>query len=247
GRVVHVETVEALGPFRTEIATSFALANALADRVRNAIAQSRFPIVLAGNCGTSLGTVAGLGDEPVAVIWLDAHGDFNTTDSTTSGFLDGMALATLTGRAWTGMAAGVAGHRAVAERRVALVGGRALDDAETAMLEHSQIALVRAERLLRLGAAAALVPVLDRIREHAGRVYLHIDLDVLDPREAHVNSFAEGGGVPLAMVREVIAVVAQRFEIVAAAMTAFDPQCDDDGRATAAALELLSAVADHIA
>ncbi|MEP6689687.1 MAG: arginase family protein, partial [Gemmatimonadaceae bacterium] len=70
GRVVHVETVEAPGPFRTEIATSFALANALARRVRHAIAQSRFPIVLAGNCGTSLGTVAGLGDEPVAVIWL---------------------------------------------------------------------------------------------------------------------------------------------------------------------------------
>ena len=76
---------------------------AIAERATAARRRGAFPLVLAGNCGTSVGTVAGVtaatGSRPV-VFWFDAHGDLNTPETTTTGFLDGMALAMLTGRCW---------------------------------------------------------------------------------------------------------------------------------------------------
>ena len=74
----------------------------------------RFPLVLAGNCNAAVGVVAGLGPG-AAVLWCDAHADFNTPETTTGGFLDGMGLATVTGRCWTSMAARVPGFVPVAK------------------------------------------------------------------------------------------------------------------------------------
>ena len=82
-----------------EIAESFEVIRSVALVVRETVEEGRFPLVLAVNCFTSLGTVAGLGRD-VGVIWFDAHGDFHTPDTTTSGFFDGMGLAMLLGDGW---------------------------------------------------------------------------------------------------------------------------------------------------
>src|SRR3569833_2381396 len=75
---------------------------AVAEQARRAGADEVAPIVLAGNCGASVGVVAGLAArDDLAVVWLDAHGDLNTPETTTSGFVDGMGLAMLTGRCRT--------------------------------------------------------------------------------------------------------------------------------------------------
>src|SRR5204862_8133960 len=84
-------------PASTEIATSFSLYRRLAMRAREARASGAMPIVLGGNCGVTLGALAGDGGD-IGVLWLDAHADFNTPATTTSGFLDGIGLAALTGR-----------------------------------------------------------------------------------------------------------------------------------------------------
>jgi arginase len=101
-RDVSTETVEIHDPFPLEVGTAFRLAGVLSDKVRRVRELDHFPLVLAGNCMSSIGTLAGLGDLRMGVIWLDAHGDFNTPETTSSGFLDGMALATVTGDAGKG-------------------------------------------------------------------------------------------------------------------------------------------------
>ncbi|TIT87215.1 MAG: arginase family protein, partial [Mesorhizobium sp.] len=73
--------------------------------------NERFPIVLAGNCLTSAGAVAGEGAD--AIIWADQHGDINTPDTSTSGFLDGMALATVLGLCWRPMTAQIPGFKPI--------------------------------------------------------------------------------------------------------------------------------------
>ena len=97
--------------FFPEIQAAFELDRRLASRVRSAIDEGSFPLILSGNCITSVGTIAGVGAPELGVVWLDAHGDFNTPDTTIGGFLDGMALAIVTGRCWQPLAATVPGFQ----------------------------------------------------------------------------------------------------------------------------------------
>ena len=227
-----------------EVPSSFALYGRLSRRVRALRDEGALPIVLGGNCGVTVGALAG-GPAPhsgIGVVWLDAHGDFNTPETTTSGFLDGMALAVLTGRCWRAMAAQIPGFAPVPERHVVLVGARDLDGAEQAALEESEIARVTGAEVRDAGLEAALAPVLDRLRERVARVHLHVDLDVLDAAEARANSFAAPGGLTSAELATVVREVADRFEIVSAALTAFDPAAGDAAMVVHAAAGALEAI-----
>ena len=74
------------GSWHAEIRTSFELMRMLSIGVREALESGQFPMVLAGNCSTAVGTIAGLGSQSTGVAWFDAHGDFNTPETTSSGF-----------------------------------------------------------------------------------------------------------------------------------------------------------------
>jgi len=251
GHEVAESLIEVPSPFPTEIGTSFALHRALADTVRDVVAVERFPLILAGNCGSALGTVSGLrsatphDSSPVGVIWLDAHADFNTPDTTTSGFLDGTALATLTGQCWHALTSTISGFRPVSDAHVVLVGARDIDPAEELRLARSHVIRVEAARLRVEGAgsAGALHDALTELaRRNVARMYLHIDLDVHDPADVQANQYAAPGGLAPSTVRDLVTVVAGRFEIVAAAMTAYDPTCDE--RMLGVGLDLISRIAD---
>ena len=85
--------------------------------------------MLSGNCNTAVGTIAGLDAADLSVVWFDAHADFNTPDTTNTGFTDGMGLAVTVGHCWKEMARCVPGFSAVAERDVVLAGVRAMEPA----------------------------------------------------------------------------------------------------------------------
>src|SRR5579859_3129828 len=110
----------------TENATAFAVCRALSERVKVARQAQAFPLLLTGNCGHALGTVAGLDTQKTGIIWFDAHGEFNTPDTTLSGFLDGMGLATITGRCWKALASTIPGFKSVPDNHIVLVGVRDL-------------------------------------------------------------------------------------------------------------------------
>ena len=233
GHQVSEVTIDVPAAFPTEVGTSFAVYRSLSEQVRAVVAGSAFPLVLAGNCGSSLGTVSGVraaspnDDSAIGVIWLDAHADFNTPETTTSGFLDGTVLAALTGRGWSALTASIPGFRPVPDPHVVLVGARDFDTGEEQLLASSLVTRVEAARMRADGARAALDPALTELARHVSRVYLHIDLDVHDPAEAQANQYAVPGGLAAGTVRELVRVVGGRFSIVAAALTAYDPTYDD--------------------
>jgi arginase len=236
GHRVRVERIQ-LPPDEptSEISTAFELAARLRDRVRAACSAGELPIVLAGNCGTALGTLAALADAEPGVVWLDAHGDLNTPETTGSGFLDGMALATTTGRCWTRLASTIPGFRPIPDDRVVLIGARDLDGGEMEAIGASAITHLPPSRV-----DDGLSSALDTLRQRTATVYLHIDLDVLDPSVARANLYAAEGGLSLAQAEAVVHAVGARFELGAIALTAYDPSCDPEGRVPRAAFALLN-------
>jgi len=250
GHDVAAAIIDVPTPFPTEIGTTFALQHSLSDAVRTAIDGGRFPIVLAGNCSSSLGTVSGIRSatpndtSPVGVIWLDAHADFNTPETTTTGFLDGMALAALAGRCWHGMTAAIPSFQPVSDAHVTLVGARDVDPAEEQLLAQSRVVRVEAARLQADGADAAMGDAIATLASlGVSRVYLHIDLDVHEPAEAQANQYAVPGGLSPSRVRDLVRLVATRIDVAAASLTAYDPSYDADGRMLETGLQLLEEIA----
>jgi arginase family enzyme len=166
-----------------------------------AVAVTRRPLLTATDCSICVGTVPAVGRRwpDASLLWLDAHGDFNTPDTTPSGFLGGMCLAGAVGLWETGYGAGPG------PERVVLVGGRDLDDAEDALMERHGV--VRTD-----DPAAAL----------AGReVFVHLDVDILDPSVMPGQLYPAPGGLDLTQLRELLADVAAQARIVGAEITCF--------------------------
>jgi arginase len=238
GHRVHTRVAElAPGSWRAEIQTSFELMRMLSSAVREAVESGRLPIVLAGNCNTAIGTLAGLG-RGVGVAWFDAHGDFNTPETTTSGFLDGTAVAIIAGRCWKQLAVTVPGFKAIPDERICLVGTRDVDSLEGKLLAESNVALIEPTKL-----RSELPRALRSIGQHANRMYVHLDLDVLDADVAAANSFAVTGGLTVEDVENALSLISGEFGIAGATLSAYDPAADTDGAAAEAAIRLICAAA----
>jgi arginase len=233
---------------RTEIMAWFELAGLLAGRVAEAVGRGRFPLALAGNCGTAgLGVPSGLAAARLGVVWFDAHGDFNTPETTASGFIDGMGLAVLTGAGWRALRETIPGYRVVPEEAVLLVGVRDLDEREQARVAASPVALVGPERVRAEGAAALSAP-LAALRERVDGVYLHLDLDALDPSEGKANELAVDGGLSLTDVEAAIFEIGRSVAILGAGIASYDPTGDDGriARAGARLARLIEQVAAEV-
>jgi arginase len=247
GTDVQSEYIESATEFRTEIATHFELCALVAERVAAAVQARRRPVVLSGNCGVSLGVLAGLasgGITDVGIVWLDAHGEFNTPDTSASGFLDGMGLTVIAGRSWKAIATSVTGFVPTPEERILLAGLRDVDEAEGALLGKSGLRIVRAEMVRDDGLAAALEPALAALARRVRTVYLHIDLDVLDPLVGRANRFAPPGGLTRGELIDAVRLVGEHFTIAGAGIASYDPAYDADGAVFSAAVAAVDALAE---
>ena len=185
-------------------------------QVDDALAAGTFPILLASDCSiciTTLPTVVRHHPE-VRVLWIDAHGDFNTPDSTPSGFLGGMCLAAACGRWDSGL---VAEGETLDPSRVTLCAVRDLDPGERVALE-----------LAGVPAVARPSEVADLVRGHP--VYVHLDLDSLDPG-IFPAQFPVPGGLSRAGLRTLLAEVSRAATVVGAEITAFEAPEDPEERA----------------
>lgn len=245
---VSIVPVETDMSFPTEIGTAFALHRAVSEQVSTAGRRGVRPLVLSGNCNSAVGTVAGLlaanPRSPVGVIWFDGHGDCNTPDTFTGDFLDAMALSTLTGRCWNELAATVSGFQTLTDDQIVLVGAHGADPGALGVLAASGIAHVRTTTILQNGAAAALAPSLDAmVAQGIKRVYVHLDVDVIDVDFAPANQFAPTGGLLPDHLDACFSEIIQRFDIAAAAVASYDPEFDHQDRIANVALRFLTVMA----
>jgi arginase len=202
----------------------------LARFVARTVRDGGRPVSLAGDCCATIGVLAGLQQAGVApvLVWLDAHGDFNTAETSPSGFIGGMPLAMIVGRGDQTLtrAAGLAPQP---EASVVLADARDLDPGEAVAVRESAVRHV---------AAVADLPQ----RLPASPLYVHLDVDVLSPREAPAMRYPTAGGPTVAEACAVMESLAGTGRVVAVSMTVWDFAHDADGRTERACTRLLQAL-----
>lgn len=241
GHDVLVTPIEVADPFPTEIGTGFELCRVVADHVRAAIQHDRFPLVLSGNCDIAVGTTTGAMATQLGIIWFDGHADFNTPELTFSGFLDGMGLAIAAGQCWTTMAATIPGFQPIPAAHIVHLGGR-LRAMERTLFNRAGVTSVEASVMRQLGLSQALAPALTMLRARVERVYVHLDLDVLDPAYAQANEFARPDGLLPDEVQAAIVQIKRQFTICASGVASYDPACDTTEQAFRAGVQLIQSI-----
>jgi arginase len=221
-----------------EIRTAFELARRLATTVRSARTAGHFPLVLGGNCNTAVGTLSGLTPAYRATFWFDAHGDCNTPETTTTGFLDGMGLAMTMGLCWSHLlGATVPGFQPVAAEATFLLGARDLDPPEAAFLQGLAITAIPIGQIPdELPGLMARAPLPDSLG------YLHLDVDVLDPAVGKANRLPVPNGLSLPHLSAAIAAVRARVPLGAAAIASYSPEDDQDQGVCRAAFAAIDAI-----
>ena len=181
-------------------------------RVELALHDEQSPVIMiGGDCAVSYPAVrhaAALGSPgDLALVWFDAHGDANSVETSTSGAFAGMTVRAL------------ADDGIVAASRIVLAGTRAWDDAERRWVAETGVHTIAADAI---GAAG---PVLDAVRATgASRLYLHIDLDVLDPAEISSTAWAEPFGASVDGLLAALRELRERYVLAGATIAGFSPR-----------------------
>ncbi len=202
----------------------------IAPWVAETLAAGGRPVLLAGDCCAAVPVLAGLqraGIEPL-LLWFDAHGDFNTPETTPSGFLGGMPLAMLVGRGEQALCQAV-GVRSLSEGRVILTDARDLDRPR----EAAAVASSRLTHLPQVGGLREL-PLGD------GPLWVHWDTDVLSPPAAPAQNYPAPGGPPPEELALVFRHLRATDRVVAVSVSCWNPALDGDRSTERVCLDLLT-------
>jgi arginase len=198
-----------------------------------------FTVALLGTCPSMPGVVAGLQRSGptqealrVGLLWLDAHPDFNTPETTRSGSLGGMPVAVATGRCLTRMRLDAGLDPPLADAHVVMAGVRLVDPLEQHLLDESRIGQLSVDDLRTL--SPAVTRELDRLSRLTDKIYVHIDMDVLDPREVMGHGNKVPGGPSSAELAALFELIFSRYPRASAIGFATIPSRDEGGLSLAA-------------
>jgi arginase len=198
-----------------ETGNIFAVARELAELVRSSRREGSFPLVLAGDCYSVIGVVSGLETgQGRGLVWLDAHGDAHTPETTPTGFFDGMPLAVALGWCWSSLARTLPSFEPLAEQRVVHLGGRAFDDGEEAVLAASGMTFINGGTMRGDEGVAKSIEAVTVLGQESDGVHVHLDLDVLDESDGIASGYAVGGGPSLAGLEETISAIGSSCEVI---------------------------------
>lgn len=240
---VRVSEIGPVDMFEGEIGRSFAVKRLVAVAVRESITHDRFPVVLAGNCNTSVGVFAGLSDPDIGIMWFDAHPDFDTPDETVSGYFDGMGVATLAGQCWQSMMASIPDFASVSLDRFIYCGIRDFSPGQREKVEGYGIQAVFGDPKHTVDFPAELNPLLSILPD---RTLVHIDLDCLDTNLGAANEYAAPGGLSADQLVACVTAVCEHSQPAGLTIASYNPDLSQDNRIAragiAAAIALVTAM-----
>ena len=225
-----------------------ALCEALADSVAACVERGQLPLVLGGDHSLAIGSVSGSArGRSLGLIWIDAHADFNTAETTPSGNIHGMSVAALTGQGHP-LLIGLAGRvPALRPEHVAMVGVRDLDPLEREALRQSGVKVYTMHEIDRRGLAAVIDEAVQLISRDTVGFHLSFDLDVVDPREAPGVGTPVFGGISRREAHLAMEILAQSGGIRSLDLVEVNPILDERNATAELAVELgLSALGKRI-
>lgn len=200
----------------------------IATNVEQALRDGDLPVSIGGDCCTAIAVTAGLQRAGIdhLLIWFDAHGDFNTRETSPSGFLGGMPLAMLVGRGEQSMleALEMEPHT---EEKVLFTDGRDLDPLERKAMEGSRLVHIRDVNDVQTYDLPDMP------------LYIHFDTDILDPVIAPAMNYFAEGGPDLTLLKSVFRHLAGTGRIAAVSLSSWNPALDTDGSTQRVCMEAL--------
>ena len=201
---------------------------ALAVQVEESLREGQLPVSLAGDCCTAVGVLAGLNRAELypLLIWFDAHGDFNTRETSPSGFLGGMPLAMLAGLGDLTLLENL-GMEPIPQEQIILTDGRDLDPGEKELVANSSITHLR--------------DPLDLLNYPLGdqSIWLHFDTDVVNPEESPAQNYPAPGGPGAEDLERVFRHLAGTGLIKAVSLSSWAPGLPGEEMSKAVSMGLL--------
>ena len=211
-----------------------------------------FTVGLLGTCPSMPGLVAGLQHSGptnaplrIGMLWLDAHPDFNTPETTRSGSLGGMPVAVATGRALQRLRLDAHLDPAMPDSLIVMGGVRLTDPLEQELLDASKIQQVSVDDLRK--ASPAVFAQLDRLNRISDKLYIHIDLDVLDPREVEGHQNKVPNGPSSEELARLFEMIFARYPKASAIGFATIPATDEGGLSLAAVNRMIQGAVRGVA
>jgi arginase len=213
----------------------------IATLVARAAREDSVPVVLGGDHSVALGTLAGLAEVhgPGGTIWIDAHGDLNSPDTSPSGNVHGMVLAAVLGLAGDRFRGDGWGLPAVAPGRVALVGVRSLDDGEREVLRELDAKVFTMSDVDRLGIERAIRESLTHVAG-PGFVYVSLDMDAMDPEVAPGVGTPVRGGLSYREAHLAMELIAESGLASSLDVVEVNPILDRENETAQLAVELVA-------
>jgi arginase len=252
-KVAQRETVRAgseRAKYLSEIAATCAV---LTDQTASILQAGRMPLVLGGDHSIAVGTVAGVAsvfrqrNERIGLIWIDAHADMNTPETTPSGNVHGMPLACCLGQGPPEMA-GIGGFTGkVKAENVAIVGLRAVDQRERQMVRDAGVCALTMRDIDERGLRAVMRDALAAACDGTAGFHLSLDMDAVDPREAPGVGTPVRGGLTYREAHLAMELICDSNQMVSMELVEINPVLDEANRTAVLGVELvLSALGQRI-
>jgi len=213
-----------------------------AERAARMVSDSIFPVFLGGDHAISIGTVSGVAKSAgrTGLLWLDAHADFNTPESSPSGNVHGMPLATLTGRGYPDLV-DLGGGAAVRAEDVAVVGLRSVDRDEREFLAEAGVNVYTMKDVDAYGIASVVRSALKDL-SYLDRVHLSFDLDVVDPEVAPGVGTPVRGGITYREAHLVMELINEAAVVTSLDVVEINPILDSRNGTAELAVELVESL-----
>ncbi len=216
--------------------------NALYFAASQAISDGAIPVFLGGDHSIAIGTVGGVtATEDCGLIWIDAHGDFNTLDSSPSGNVHGMPLASLLGEGPPELISVGRNGAKISPENVVLIGLRDLDLAEKKRLLHSGMQLFSMRDIDEQGMGQIAVSALETMA-HCPRIHVSLDVDALDPHDAPGVGTPVPGGLTYREAQLLMEIIADSQRLSSLDIVEINPILDQRNRTAEIAIELVASL-----
>ncbi len=205
---------------------------------RNAVEEGWLPVFLGGDHSIAIGTIGGMADvSPVGVLWVDAHGDFNTPETSRSGNIHGMALAVLTGRGFPELIDIGKSGRKLNPENVVLIGVRDLDPEEKILLRESGVLTYTMREIDERGISVVTHEALAHLG-HMERIHVSLDMDSLDPMVAPGVGTPVPGGLTYREAHLLMEIIADVHAPVSMDIVEINPIIDLKNKTAETAVDL---------
>jgi arginase len=216
----------------------------LADKVDEVITNKDFPLVLGGDHSIAIGTLAGVSKHygNLGVIWYDAHGDLNTSDTSPSGNIHGMPLAVSLGIGDESLTR-IGGYTPkVKPENIVIIGARSLDEGERELIKERGIKVFTMHEVDRMGMTKVMEEAVNYLKDKTDGVHLSLDLDGLDPSDAPGVGTPVLGGISYRESHLAMEMLAESNLITSAEFVEVNPILDDKNRTASVAVALMGSL-----